>query len=223
MKPKGMRLNTFIFTFLVAAVAAICFASAKEEVAFSSEAKLLVRLAIDRPGAEGDKKAPDANALVNDEVEILVSQDLLLSVAKAIGSEKLLGHADPGGMDDAKAAKAIRDRLEVRIRKDSALISLRFQHADPAVAQQVLDQLIKERYEQELRKPQFNPDPTLVNIVVVQKPSKPSRIENGLVTRLLRKLGKPEAEGDGDQPATAVESKAAGEEKPKTEAEGRSQ
>lgn len=176
-----MRLNILILTLHVAAS---CFATAKEEVEFRSEAKLLVRFVVDRPGAKGDKEAPGT---VNVEVVKLQSLELLRSVAKAIGSEQVLGRAEPGDKAIAKAALVIQKGLHVSASKASAVISLHFQHADPAIAQKVLEHLIKERFEQELRKHRgrpVDPDFAPLNIQVIQKPSEPRRIEADRADRL---------------------------------------
>src|SRR5215470_17616065 len=63
---------------------------------YESQAKLLVRYVVDRSAVDGldtQIKTPtaDNHALINSEVEILTSADLIREVAEAVGVDKLLG------------------------------------------------------------------------------------------------------------------------------------
>ncbi|HXI51648.1 MAG TPA: hypothetical protein VNH84_09085, partial [Candidatus Saccharimonadales bacterium] len=95
------------------------------------------------PGAEPIVKPPDASGQVlASEREIIYSQDIALEAARHVGAERILppkvGHAP--SLD--QAAGYILKNLKVDTPNRSEVISLRFQHGNPAVAQDVLTNFV---------------------------------------------------------------------------------
>ena len=178
---------------------------------FTSSAKILVQYVVDQPGDAPGKKAPDGATVLKAEMAKLKNAALLRRVAKAIGPEKILGPTGSARGTDAKAAAAIQKGLQVSNRKNSNVISIYFRHADPTIAQEVLKQMIEERWEDALKKhrhPPFEPDPALPNLTVIQQPSKPRAVSVGRAACPLHKNGEPEAKQRGkNQAAPAGESK----------------
>ncbi|HEU6449326.1 MAG TPA: Wzz/FepE/Etk N-terminal domain-containing protein [Verrucomicrobiae bacterium] len=114
---------------------------------YSSEAKLYVRYVLESklPGMAGDQqiRQPDAAGanILNSEADILKSLDLALQVADVVGSEKILPDS-AGGNGRYRAAIVIEKNLTVTVSQHSDVISVVFQHPNPAVVQPVLSELI---------------------------------------------------------------------------------
>jgi len=116
---------------------------------YESEAKLLVKYVVEPQaivplGTEVRVQNPDESgaAVLNSEIEILKSVDILQHVAGAVGSEKIL----PKGAatnDVDRAAGIISKRLRTVPLQKSKIIVLQFQHADPTVPQPVLHEVIE--------------------------------------------------------------------------------
>jgi polysaccharide biosynthesis transport protein len=113
---------------------------------YRSDSKLLVRYVVeDKPLMPGDNsqvRNPDAGGttIINSEIQILTSVDLLAQVAEAVGPLKILGGSGKG--DKFVAAAAIAKRLTVEVPPRSDIIKVTFRHSDPAVVKPVLDQLV---------------------------------------------------------------------------------
>jgi polysaccharide biosynthesis transport protein len=121
---------------------------------YESEAKLLVRYVVDRSAVDGldaQIKTPNSqtDALVNSEVEILLSSDLARGVAQAIGVHRLM----PGAGDKAtieNATQAIFRGLEVTVAKGTNIISVSFKSGDPTLPMPILQQLVKRYFDKHL-------------------------------------------------------------------------
>jgi uncharacterized protein involved in exopolysaccharide biosynthesis/Mrp family chromosome partitioning ATPase len=116
---------------------------------FQSEAKLLVKYVADTPalvplGTDLKVQYPDESgaAVLNSEIEILESVDILQQVAKTVGPGRILPKgADPNDVD--RASGVIAKKLRAQPLQRSKILRLEFFHANPEVAQQVLHELIE--------------------------------------------------------------------------------
>jgi len=116
---------------------------------YQSQAKLMVRYVVDNRSpssldTDPQVRTPDAGGqnVINSEVEILTSLDITREVARVLGPEKIL--AEAGGSNDLSAAAAvIRLGLTPDVPLRSSIITLKFAHPDPELAQAVLQQLIE--------------------------------------------------------------------------------
>jgi polysaccharide biosynthesis transport protein len=122
--------------------------------AYQSDAKLMVRYVMDRGGVDGldgQVKTPtgwDAN-LLNSEVQILTSQDLIRQVAQSIyAKESASGSADRAAVD--KIAGMIGSGLEVYALKDTNIICLGFTSGDRNLPMPVLQELVKRYFDKHL-------------------------------------------------------------------------
>jgi polysaccharide biosynthesis transport protein len=87
--------------------------------------------------------------LINSEAEILTSQDVAMQVADAVGPE-LLAKPSKGKASTPEAAREILKSLEVTALKGSNIISISYKSSDPALAKQVLEQLVKFYFDKHL-------------------------------------------------------------------------
>ncbi len=117
-----------------------------KKVPYTSEAKLYIRYVLESSSPTPDAndpriKLPDTRgeSIINTELEILTSLDLAQQVADTIGPERILG---AGGRDHLAAGAAVRRGLTAEVPKNSCVIRVTFQHANPEVVQPVLQQLI---------------------------------------------------------------------------------
>lgn len=119
---------------------------------YQSETKILIRYVLDNyrgmtgmagKPADQDIKSTDPRGenIMNSELEILTTLDLAGQVAEAVGPEKILAKLG-GGNERGRAASVIRRGLSVEVPRLSSIIAVRFRHPDPAVAQEVLRQLV---------------------------------------------------------------------------------
>jgi polysaccharide biosynthesis transport protein len=116
---------------------------------YQSEAELFIRYITDtRPVSAPDNGSPMTATrdvvgagIINSEMEVLRSFDLAQQVAATIGPEKILAKAG-GGKDLMRAAAMVRSGLLVGAEQNSSVISVVFQHPDPAVVQPVLNEII---------------------------------------------------------------------------------
>ena len=117
---------------------------------FQSEAKLLVRYVRDSRavdvnlGAQGEVKSPDSRGenIINSELEILTSRDLVLEVVDQLGADKILARAG-GGTNRFAAAGLILKGLEVEVPRRSSVIRVALNHPDPTMAQPILRELVQ--------------------------------------------------------------------------------
>lgn len=119
---------------------------------YQSEAKLLIRYVMDSKslnpaGSDSKIREPDArgDSIINTEVEILTSFDLVQQVVETIGAEKILANSGGDKNRNQTADLVISKNLTVEVPKNSSVIRIVFQHPDPKIVQPVLSQLI-ERY-----------------------------------------------------------------------------
>ncbi|MBC8094688.1 MAG: hypothetical protein H7Y43_02640 [Akkermansiaceae bacterium] len=132
--------------WLVGAVAA-AIVWKKQTPLYESQAKLFIRYVINDSQSPMDSGGPSiaspssrgGESIVASEMEILTSFDLALDVADAIGPAVVV----PGeAADRSRAAGRIASNFTAEAPKRSAVVYLSFKHTDPAVAQQVLTQII---------------------------------------------------------------------------------
>ncbi len=126
---------------------------------YSSQAKLMVHYVVDPrvpTTAGGEARAPDGRGetLMNAEIEILTSFDVLQEVAAAVGPARILGSdgmreaagaasSSTNAMGlEARAAGQIKDRLRIAPPGKGNVLAVEFSHADPRVTQDVLSSLI---------------------------------------------------------------------------------
>jgi uncharacterized protein involved in exopolysaccharide biosynthesis len=123
-------------------------------LAYESEAKLLVRYVMERSAVDGLESqiktpTPENHTLINSEVEILTSTDLIRQVAEAIGVSRFA----PGPVSEAtiqKAVEAINRDLEVSVVKDTNIISVAFRSGDPTLPMPVVQELVKRYFDKHL-------------------------------------------------------------------------
>ncbi|MBV8452018.1 MAG: hypothetical protein JOZ29_07045, partial [Deltaproteobacteria bacterium] len=121
---------------------------------YESQAKLLVRYVVDHSAVDGvdsQIKTPtsDNSTLINSELEILTSSDLIRQVAEAVGINKLTS----GPPDDAtleKAVQSISANLDVSVVRDTNIISVIFRSADPRLPKPVVQDLVKRYFDKHL-------------------------------------------------------------------------
>ena len=118
-------------------------------VPYESEARLLIKYVVDaKPPAQGSPNDPrirmpderNGETVINTEIEILTSLDLLQQAAEALPTEVLVKLA--GGTNLAKAAGVIKKGLLPEVGKQSDVIHVVFKHKDPDVVQPVLKEII---------------------------------------------------------------------------------
>jgi uncharacterized protein involved in exopolysaccharide biosynthesis/Mrp family chromosome partitioning ATPase len=132
-----------LFTLLGIAAAAILYS--RHKPVYRSDSKLLVRYVVeDKPLMPGDNtqvRSPDSGGttIINSEIQIMTSLDLLVQVAEEVGPAKILGD---GQADKFLAGAAIAERLKVEVPPRSDIIQITFRHRDPAVVKPVLDRLV---------------------------------------------------------------------------------
>jgi len=155
--PGGLNLNDIyfvlfrrkkiiiLFTLLGIAAAGVLYKLHKP--VYRSDSKLLVRYIVeDKPLMPGDSsqvRSPDSEGItiINSEIQILTSLDLLGEVAEAVGSSKILGNVG-GEANKFLAGAAIAQRLKVEVPLRSDIIKITFRHSNPALVKPVLDRLI---------------------------------------------------------------------------------
>jgi uncharacterized protein involved in exopolysaccharide biosynthesis len=121
---------------------------------YESEAKLLVRYVMERSAVDGldsqiKTPSPENHTLINSEVEILTSTDLIRQVAEAIGVRQFAsGPVSEVAME--KAIEAINQSLEVSVVKDTNIISVAFRSDDPRLPMPVVQELVKRYFDKHL-------------------------------------------------------------------------
>jgi len=115
---------------------------------YQSEAKLFVRYVIEMPvvspaGAEVRVQNPDESGagVLNSEIEILNSVDLVQHVVKVIGPERILPEGAPTNDVDRAAGIVSRNFKAIPMQR-SKILMLKFQHPKSDVTQTVLQGLI---------------------------------------------------------------------------------
>src|SRR5215469_13861169 len=136
------------FVGLVAA-SAIYFLAAP---VYQSQAKLLVRYVVERSAVDGlDDKiktpSPDNDTLLNTEIQILYSSDLLRQVVEALGTSKL-GLGPDTSME--AAIEAVSRGLNVSVVKDTNVLSVAYSSGDPRVPMPIVQELVKRYFDKHL-------------------------------------------------------------------------
>ena len=155
----GMNLNDIYFIlfrrkwviilFGLLGIGAAGFLYTKYKPVYRSDAKLLVRYVVEdkpiMPGENSQVRQPDSGGagIINSEIQILTSLDLLAEVAEAVGPEKILGGASGGSDPKFTAAAVIAERLTVDVPRNSNIIKVTFKHQDPNVVQKVLERIVQ--------------------------------------------------------------------------------
>jgi succinoglycan biosynthesis transport protein ExoP len=122
--------------------------------AYESEAKLLVRYVMERSAVDGldsqiKTPTPENHTLINSEVEILTSTDLIRQVAEAIGVSRFAS-GPVSEVATEKAVEAINQSLEVSVVKDTSIISVAFRSDDPTLPMPVVRELVKRYFDKHL-------------------------------------------------------------------------
>jgi uncharacterized protein involved in exopolysaccharide biosynthesis/Mrp family chromosome partitioning ATPase len=116
---------------------------------YESQAKLFVPYVLDRntPG-EGAAQVSLASgyagrSVLNVEIDLLTSWDLIETVAKEVGVTEVLP-GSPKETPVSEAAAAILGSLKVLVPPDSMVINVNYQHRDPEKARLILGKLVNE-------------------------------------------------------------------------------
>ncbi|MBV8099507.1 MAG: hypothetical protein JOZ31_10150 [Verrucomicrobia bacterium] len=122
--------------------------------AYESEAKLLVRYVMERSAVDGLESqiktpTPENHTLINSEVEILNSTDLIRQVAEAIGVSRFAA-GSPSEATTQKAVEAIAKDLDVTVVKDTNIISVAFRSSDPTLPMPVVQEVVKRYFDKHL-------------------------------------------------------------------------
>ena len=120
---------------------------------YESEAKLLVRYVVDRSAVDGldpqvKTPSPENSTLINSEVQILTSSDLVHQVAESIGPAKLLPDSPNPTVESAVAY--IYANLNVSVVKDTNIISVIFTSTNPRLTMPVVQELVKQYFDKHL-------------------------------------------------------------------------
>jgi uncharacterized protein involved in exopolysaccharide biosynthesis len=122
---------------------------------YESQAKLLVRYVVEKSSIDpldSSSAVPGGSQgaiLINSEVEILNSRDLIEEVVDTIGIKRLL--RGPGGKDPKdEAVRGILADLRVTAIKESNIISVSYKNRDPELAVRVLQELVRLYFEKHL-------------------------------------------------------------------------
>ncbi len=116
---------------------------------FASEAKLFVPYVLDRNLQENAADTISSAAgyagrsVLNVEIDLFTSWDLLEKVAESVGVDKILPEAGDAATG-AEAARVLANNLKVFVPPDSMVINASYQNADPAEARRVLQALVTE-------------------------------------------------------------------------------
>jgi uncharacterized protein involved in exopolysaccharide biosynthesis/Mrp family chromosome partitioning ATPase len=115
---------------------------------YITEAKLLISFVVDKqPGpaaVDGLVHTPDNGgpSVLNTEVEILWSHDVISNVVRTLGAERILAKRG-GGNDPDAAAAVVSGGLEVTQPPRTSILTVFFRNRDPNIVQPVLDAVIE--------------------------------------------------------------------------------
>lgn len=114
---------------------------------FRSEARLLVRYvtetAVLDPAASGDRIISPGHGgenIINSEIQILTSRDLVEKVVDDMGVLRFDGRAT-NMANRTRMAEIVQSRLQIEVPKNSNIISITFDGIDPVVSQEFLRRL----------------------------------------------------------------------------------
>jgi succinoglycan biosynthesis transport protein ExoP len=121
---------------------------------YESEAKLLVRYVMERSAVDGldsqiKTPTPENHTLINSEVEILTSSDLIRQVAETVGVERFVS-GPPSEANANSAVDSILKSLEVSVIKDTNIISVAFDSNNPKLPMPVVQELVKRYFDKHL-------------------------------------------------------------------------
>jgi polysaccharide biosynthesis transport protein len=121
---------------------------------YESEAKLLVRYVMERSAVDGldsqiKTPTPENHTLINSEVEILTSSDLIRQVAETVGVERFVS-GPPSEANANSAVDSILKSLEVSVIKDTNIISVAFESNNPKLPMPVVQELVKRYFDKHL-------------------------------------------------------------------------
>jgi uncharacterized protein involved in exopolysaccharide biosynthesis len=144
------KIIFFALTGLLIAAAILFFVPP----VYESEAKLLVRYVVDRNPVDSEDsqiKTPssDNSPLINSEVEILTSSDLIRQVAQSIGANKFPSDGETG-MPIEQAVEYIQEGLSVSVIKDTNIISVTFRSGDPSLPKPIVQDLVTRYFDKHL-------------------------------------------------------------------------
>jgi uncharacterized protein involved in exopolysaccharide biosynthesis len=119
---------------------------------YESQAKLLVRYVMERSAVDGldnqiKTPTPENDTLLNSEIQILTSSDLLRQVAESVGTNKL-GLGPDASMQDA--VELLGRSLDVSVVKESNIISVVFASSNPSLPMPVVQELVKRYFDKHL-------------------------------------------------------------------------
>jgi succinoglycan biosynthesis transport protein ExoP len=143
-----------ILFFTLAGLAAAAVVYLKVPPVYQSEAKLLVRYVMDRgtvDGLDGQIKTPTTwdTTLLNSEIQILTSSDLIRQVAESVSS-KNSGAGSSAKSNSDNLVGAIANGLQVSLLKDTNIISVAFTSGNRNLPMPVLQELIKRYFDKHL-------------------------------------------------------------------------
>lgn len=121
---------------------------------YESEARLLVRYVMERSAVDGldsQIKTPTTqnDTLINSELQILTSGDLLRQVVQTVGVNKFAsGPASEATTSDA--TEAVMRSLDVSVVKDTNIISVVFRSSNPKLPMPVVQELVKRYFDKHL-------------------------------------------------------------------------
>jgi polysaccharide biosynthesis transport protein len=162
--PSGMNLDDILFIlfrhkwkigfFAIVGIAAAVAVFFFFPPVYESRAKLLVRYVVERSAVDAidapvKTLGTQGETLMNSEVEILTSLDLAMQVAGTVGVDRVLGRSGPEATE-VVAARSIIAGLKVAALRGSNIITVSYKNRDPAVAMQVLQELVKRYFDKHL-------------------------------------------------------------------------
>jgi polysaccharide biosynthesis transport protein len=143
------RRKWIIILFGLLGIAAAAGVFVVQKPTYRSDSKLLVRYVVEdkslMPGDTSQVRSPDSQGttIINSEIQILTSLDLLAQVAESVGPAKILGNVKVPA-DKFLAAAAMTEKLKVEVPPRSDIIKVSFLHTDPTVVQPVVARLVDE-------------------------------------------------------------------------------
>lgn len=123
---------------------------------YESEAKLLVRYVVEHSAVDGlvdsqiKTPTPENASLINSEVQILTSSDLIRQVAESVGINRFPHGAETGSPTE-KATEYIDQNLAVTVVTGTNIISVAFRSSDPELPMPVVQDLVKRYFDKHLQ------------------------------------------------------------------------
>ena len=119
------------------------------QVPYQSEARLLIKYVTETTPpeqiavGEAQMASPDSNGenIINSEIEILTSQDLVNTVVEVLSPGRILAKAG-GGTNRLEAGHLVKSGFTAGVAMKSDVINLVFSGPDPEMVQPILNQII---------------------------------------------------------------------------------